>query len=107
MDLTKCSQNTQQDWDEETIDEMYYDESAVSKGLDAIYKKTKNNLLFKNIYQNAAAKMISMDNRIGLAVCISYDYFKDFHACLQVFQQDPTGFTETSPEYQTMLDVLR
>ena len=107
MDPDRCSQNTQQDWDEETIDEMHYDESAMSKALDSIYAKTKDHPLFKNIYQSAAAKMISMDNEIGLAVCISYDFFKCFHACLQLFEQDPSGFTESSSEYQMMIECLR
>jgi hypothetical protein len=106
MNPTNCSQNIQQDWDEETIDEMSYDESAISKRLDSIYDKTKTHPLFKTIYQNAAAKMISMDNEIGLAVCISYDYFKYFHACLNLFYQEPTAFTESSQEYQTMIQIL-
>ena len=106
MNLTNCSQNIQQDWDEETIDEMSYDESAMSKGLDTIYDKTKAHPLFKTIYQNAAAKMISMDNEIGLAVCVSYDYFKFFHACIGLFEHDPAAFNESSQEYQTMIQTL-
>ena len=106
MTQQACSQNIQQDWDEETIDEMSYDDSAISKGLDVIYDKTKNHPLFKTIYQNAAAKMISMDNEIGLAVCISYDYFKYFHACIMLYDRDPSGFIESSQEYQTMIQKL-
>lgn len=106
MNLTNCSQNIQQDWDEETIDEMSYDESAMSKGLDAIYEKTKDHPLFKTIYQNAAAKMISIDNEIGLAVCVSYDYFKYFHACIELYERDMAAFNESSQEYQTMIQIL-
>ena len=106
MNPTNCSQNIQQDWDEETIDEMSYDDSAISKGLDVIYDKTKNHPLFKTIYENAAAKMISTNHEIGMAVCISYDYFKYFHACIVLYDRDPTAFTESSPEYQTMIQIL-
>jgi hypothetical protein len=106
MNPTNCSQNIQQDWDEETIDEMSYDDSAISGGLDVIYNKTKIHTLFKTIYQNAAAKMISMDNEIGLAVCISYDYFKYFHACVVLYDRDPTAFNESSQEYKTMIQKL-
>ena len=106
MNPSNCSQNIQQDWDEETIDEMSYDDSAISKGLDAIYDKTKDNVLFKTIYENAAAKMISTNHEIGMAVCISYDYFKYFHACILLYDRDPTAFTETSQEYQTMIQKL-
>ena len=106
MNPTNCSQNIQSEWDEETIDEMSYDESAISKGLDTIYDKTKNHTLFKTIYQNAAAKMISMDNEICLAVCVSYGYFKYFHACIELYYREPTSFTESSQEYQTMIQKL-
>lgn len=106
MSQQACSQNTQQDWDEETIDEMSYDDSAISKGLDTIYDKTKEHPLFKIIYENAAAKMISTNHEIGLAVCISYDYFKYFYACIALFENDPTAFTESSQEYQTMIQKL-
>jgi hypothetical protein len=85
---------------------MSYDDSAISKGLDTIYDKTKAHPLFKTIYQNAAAKMISMDNEIGLAVCISYDYFKYFHACITLYEHDQAAFTESSQEYQTMIQNL-
>jgi hypothetical protein len=85
---------------------MSYDESAISKGLDIIYDKTKDHPLFKTIYQNAAAKMISTNNEIGLAVCISYDYFKYFHACIETFERDPYAFNDTTQEYQTMLQKL-
>jgi len=107
MDQHKCCQNIDSDWDEETMDEMAYDDSAISTGLDIIYENTKNHPLFINIYQIAAAKMISTDNEIGLAVCISYDYFKHFHACLDTFNNNPTGFTELSLEYKTILKQLR
>jgi hypothetical protein len=106
MDPIKCSQNTQQNWDEETTDEMLYDENAMSKALDAIYDKTKDHTLFKNIYQIAAAKMISMDNEIGLAVCFSYDFFKYFYECFESYKKNPNEFTESSQYYQTMIHVL-
>ena len=106
MTQQACSQNIQQDWDEETIDEMSYDDSAISKGLDTIYDKTKEHPLFKIIYENAAAKMISTNHEIGLAVCISYDYFKYFHACIVLYDRDPSGFIESSQEYKTMIQTL-
>jgi len=106
MEKNNYSQNIQSNWDEETIDEMSYDEFAISKGLDDIYEKTKDNRFFQIIYQNAAAKMISTNYEIGLSICISYDYFKYFASCLELFEKNPNGFNEKSQEYQSIIKKI-
>lgn len=93
-------------WDEETIDEMSYDEDSMTKILDTIYEKTKDHPLFKKIYETAAAKMISLDPEIGLAIIMSYDYFSGFYACLDVFYKSPDAFTENAPEYIGLMKKL-
>lgn len=93
-------------WDEETIDEMSYDEESMSKLLDSIYSKTKDNALFQNIYSIAAAKMISQEAEIGLAVSLSYDYFSSFHDCLVVFYRSPSEFTEDCHAYVGLIKKL-
>ena len=73
------------DYDEVTKDELLYEENAMSKGLDAIYEKTKDVADFKKIYEISAGFMLSNDPNIGLAVIFSYDYFALFHLCLVDF----------------------
>ena len=106
MNTETYSNAIQSDWDEETIDEMSYDETAVSNALDEIYNKTQYNILFEKIYSQAAAKMISTDKEIGLAVCISYDYFSHFYACIELFKKKPEHFTEESKEYNVLYKAL-
>jgi hypothetical protein len=94
------------EWDEETVDEMSYDEEAMSKLLDSIYEKTKDNALFQNIYTIAAAKMISQDHEIGLVVAFSYDYFSSFHDCLTTFYRAPDKFTEDCSVYVGLIKKM-
>jgi hypothetical protein len=70
------------DLDEETKDELLFDNEAVSKTMDFIYEKTHNNIQFQELYSIAASKMFSEDLQIGLAVLFSYDFFDTFHSCL-------------------------
>ena len=99
--------NIDTEWDSETIDEMSYDETSVSTKLNEIYEKTKNNVFFKNIYEIAAAKMISTDYEIGLSVCISYDYFKSFYGCLTEFDKNPQNFNEKTNCYVDIMKKLK
>ena len=106
MNSETYQKNIQQDWDAETIDEMSYDDEAASKILDQIYESTKHNILFDKIYISAAAKMMSLDPEIGLAVCMSYDYFKGFCQCLELYRKNPAQFTEESKPYQDLYAKL-
>ena len=74
-----------EDLDDETEDELLFDENAMIKSMDFIYEKTKNSSYFKELYKLAASKMFSEDENIGLAVLFSYDYFALFHLCLVDF----------------------
>lgn len=74
-----------EDLDDETEDELLFDENAMIKSMDFIYEKTKNSSYFKELYKLAASKMFSEDENIGLAVLFSYDYFVLFHLCLVDF----------------------
>lgn len=91
------------DLDAVTEDELSFDEDAMKRGMDYIYLRTKKNPLFQQIYKDAAAKMISMDPEIGLAVCFSYDYFDTFHACLSLYLENPDSFQESSETFKKMI----
>jgi hypothetical protein len=89
--------------DDITNDENNYDEESMSKSMDIVYEKTKDNVLFQNLYQHGAAKMFSLDQEIGMAVLCSYDYFHLFHMCLKDFFHDFVSFTEESESYKRLL----
>ena len=48
-----------EDLDDETEDELLFDENAMIKSIDFIYEKTNNNAYFKELYKIAASKMFS------------------------------------------------
>ncbi len=88
MDISKLNipwDQMDDDLDEETKDELLFDNYAMSSTMDYIYDKTKENDFFKEIYLLGASKMFSTDPNIGLAILFSYDFFALFHLCLQDF----------------------
>ena len=93
--------------DDETIDENQYEESKVSAFLDTVYRKTMHDPLFQQLYDLAAAKMISMDREIGLAVLLSYDFLGVFYDCLQVYNQSPESWTDSCAEWIIMIERLK
>lgn len=92
--------------DDETRDEISYDDNSASIVLDTIFDMTKQNTLFNTLYLDAAAKMISLDPSIGIAVLFSYDYFELFHKCIVVFIQNPVLFTIDCKEYIALYNYL-
>jgi len=78
------------DLDEETKDELLYDNIIMTTVLDRIFVDTKDNADFKELYTLAAAQMFSIDHNIGLAILFSYDYFDCFHNCLYDFYNTKT-----------------
>jgi|APCry1669189534_1035231.scaffolds.fasta_scaffold158907_2 hypothetical protein len=81
--------------DDVTQDEWNYDDAAISRGMDILYAVTREHPIFQELYQSAAATMISEAATIGLAVLCSYDYFHLFHDCLREFLQAPDTFCDT------------
>jgi len=59
-----------------------YDDELISKSLDFLYANTKETEEFKEIYGSSAAKIMSEDQEMGIAVLFSYDFFREFHALL-------------------------
>jgi len=88
--------------DEETIDELTYDEQTMSVIMDEIYNATKNNDIFNELYDLAAARMFSTDRTIGQAVLLSYDYLCFFHNCLASFLK---GEFDNKNEYYLLLKM--
>ena len=92
----------QDDFDEETRDEVEYDDSSAEKFMDAIFAATREHPLFQELYDLAAARMMSTDRDIGLAVLFSYDFLTQFHTCLLVFTENPSKFTEHCTAYTVL-----
>lgn len=85
MDVSKLNipwDEMDDDLDEETIDELLFDNNIMSTCMDFIYDKTKDSNYFKELYLIGASKMFSQDPQIGLAILFSYDFFNYFHLVL-------------------------
>lgn len=94
------------DVDEESWDEMLFDSESISKTMDEIYEKTCDSPLFAELYEIAAAQMISTDPTIGHAVLMSYHYFHLFHPCICTYLNSPDVFTETCRYYIELKNAL-
>jgi hypothetical protein len=73
--------------DEESRDELNYDEDTLAVAMNTIYEKTVGNDTFSELYLLGAAKMISTSKDIGMVVLLSYDFFSLFHLCLAHFMR--------------------
>lgn len=106
MDVSICDSKGDESMDEESRDELMYDDSAVVKVMGNIYELTRDNELFQKLYDLAAEKMISTDREIGQAVLFSYDYLPLFHKCLAGFLRNPEGFNENNEFYVALLKKI-
>ena len=113
MDLTSVieennhiQEHNQETWDEETTDEMLYDNNSATNFMDFIEKETKYNTLFKSLYEKAAARMFSTDLGIGLAVLLSYDYIHFFHNCLIDYFNNARTLEATNPHFIALNKLL-
>jgi hypothetical protein len=84
----------QYNYDEETEDELLFDEAAMSTGMTNILEKTTGNKLFDELYSLAAARIISMDEETGLCILLSYDYLSDFYNVWNAYLENPDTFSE-------------
>jgi len=107
-----CNMNCTEDnfmddeMDEESRDELLFDESSTSKKMTEIYSLTKKESLWICLYEKAAAKFFSTDNEIGLAILLSYDYFPKFYECWILFIESPVKFIESNEIYRNLLSAL-
>jgi hypothetical protein len=85
--------------DEETLDELAYDEKSASQVLDHVFAITEKHPLFQELYDLGAGLMFSQDRNIGLSVMLSYDYFQYFHVCLMDYLVEPDRFMKDTPSY--------
>jgi regulatory protein YycH of two-component signal transduction system YycFG len=93
--------------DEESRDEMDFDYNSMQTGLDIIFEQTIDESIFEELYQFAAASMISTDVKIGQAILCSYDHFYLYYTCLWHFFMNKPQKIESLKEYQELLFRLR
>lgn len=86
--------------DEESLDEMLFDNAAVINIMEDIYQQTCGDELFCELYVLAAGKLLTEDKSIGLAIMYSYDYLYLFHALLCLYLTNK----ENNPEYKLKKD---
>lgn len=105
MDKVNEIRSTEQ-LDDETEDEICYDEESSTKMMDLIYEKTKDNVLFHELYVLAAGRFLSEDPLIGEAVLFCYDYLQLFILCLVDYLKSPNDFNKDNINYINLLKKL-
>jgi hypothetical protein len=92
--------------DDETKDELDYDETASNLFVIFLYNLTCENVHFIKLYETSAALMLSTSLDIGMVVLLSYDYLIDFHLCICSFILDINGFTENNSHYKKLMERI-
>jgi hypothetical protein len=92
--------------DNETLDELDYDDDLMTKIMNDLFVITKDNVLFQSLYDLAAAKLFSVDRQLGQGILFSYDYLYLFHACMCVFLCAPDEFTDMCIYYIDLKRIL-
>jgi len=95
----------------ELLCKAFYSESLeysdiITSGLDYLWEKTNTCPLFIKLYVLGAAKLMSEDPSMGLAIMLSYDYFADFHILLQLWFRDPEAISESCMQCQKLSEML-
>ena len=89
METKQIESTINKDYDDETIDELLYDEKSTQYKLNEIKNNTENNALFDELYCLAAAKLLSTEKDTGLCILLCYDYFADFVPLYETFLREP------------------
>jgi len=105
LNVAELDQETDPD-SAETLDELNYDDQAMSKYLDTVYTQTQSNVLFQRLYLSAAGLMLSTNPEIGLAILMSYDYMACFYLCYNSYLLSPDEFRENNQFYASLIERI-
>lgn len=86
------------DLDPISKDEMELDMDALEEGMDILFLATREDPVFRTLYEYAAGRMFSTDPKIGQAVLCSYDTFPWYFSCVWHFISKEKNVVEL-PEY--------
>lgn len=93
------------DIDDISRDEMDYDEDSINTVMAQLYELTKNNAHFQELYDLAAAKLMSMDRETGQVVLFSFQYMWLYHKCLAAFYQNDPSFQSIILELKSQVEL--
>ena len=93
--------------DNETRDELLYDENTVNNCMTFILETTKDNPIFVELYQITAGRVLSTDLGIGLSILFSYDNLKLFHLLLKDFFKDPYNYNKSFDTYTNLYNHIK
>jgi|688.fasta_scaffold1173736_2 hypothetical protein len=88
--------------DEESKDELTFDENQMEKGMDFLYEITKDQPLFFDLYTLAAGCMFSTDPKIGQVVICSYDTLLHYHTIVWFFLHGGFSAVKSCPAYEKL-----
>lgn len=88
--------------DNQTQDELLFDNRQISESMDIIFEDTKAEPYFQEMYLFAAGQMLSLDPKIGQAVLCSYDTLHLYFACIWFFYVGGISGLLNCPEHQKL-----
>jgi len=104
----KCIEDVNNsDLDDESRDELLYDEKNVNNCMTFILETTKDNPIFIELYQITAGRVLSTDLGIGLSILFSYDNLKFFHLLLKDFFKDPYNYDKSFDTYKNLYNHIK
>lgn len=104
----KCIEDVNNsDLDDESRDELLYDEKTVNNCMTFILETTKDNPIFIELYQITAGRVLSTDLGIGLSILFSYDNLKLFHLLLKDFFKDPYNYDKSFDTYKNLYNHIK
>ena len=104
--VRKLEEELGDDFDKETRDEIEYDDESAGLMMQYIRNQTKHLPIFQRLYEMAAARFLSRDHEIGVAILYAYDYMPYFHKCICIFLNNPDNLTEETQEYRELVNML-
>jgi len=93
--------------DDESRDELLYDENTVNTCISFILETTKDKDYFIELYQITAGRVLSTDLGIGLSILFSYDNLKLFHLVLRDFFKDPYNYNSSFDSYKNLYTHIK
>jgi hypothetical protein len=93
------------DIDDISRDEMDYDEDSINPIMAQLFELTKNNVHFQELYDLAAAKLMSIDRETGQVVLFSFQYMWLYHKCLAAFYHNDPAFQSLILELKSQVEI--
>lgn len=103
MDVSNIEKD--EDDDDESFDEILFDNDACKRSMETIFHNTKTVSEFIQVYEKAAARMFSTDPEIGLAILCSYDHLWLFKLVYDDFLEN-SNTIKNMDNYRKLLNKI-